>query len=225
VDTANDFRLLVAEDAVARLERRIRQWGMPWPVNKSKALELVERARKALLRLKYSFLPSEMILESEELKTIVDSAVQLRGLIFPEVMPKLEGSRRMALAEIRYSLIILLGLPNRIRLGEDNHPEWAIDVVGVKVTRVEELRGASNLYYTRAAAGNIAFTIVTNLREIREGEVRAAAILPPVEFHGVISEAMYASEPLEEKYLGKRVPRRLLSPEVKAQVIRLVSGK
>lgn len=178
MDTANDFRLLVAEDAVARLERRIRQWGMPWPVNKSKALELVEQARKALLRLKYSFLPSKMILENEELKTIVDSAVQLRGLIFPEVLPKLEGSRRMALAEIRYSLSILLGLPNRIRLGEDNHPEWAIDVVGVKVTRVEELKGATNLYYTRAAAGNVAFTIVTNLREIREGEVRAAAVLP-----------------------------------------------
>ena len=225
MDTAHDYRILVAEYALGVLERRLRQWGMPWPLNKSRALELVSRARKSLLRVKYSYLPADMLVESEDLKAIVEAARELVAMVIPEMLPRLEGARRLAFAEIRWALSILLGLPQRIRLGEENHPEYAVDVVGVEVTRVERLEGTENLYVTRASAGKAAFTIVTNIQGIRVGEVRAAAVLPPAEFSGVVSEAMYASEPLDKSLVGKRVPRRLLSPELRAQVIRLVGGR
>ncbi len=225
MDTANDYRILVAEDAVERLERRLRQWGLPWPFNRAKAMASLEKARKSLMRIKYSYLPHRDLLESEDLKTLVAEARRIRELVMPETLPKLEGGRALAFAEIRYALSILLGLPARIALGDSNYPEYAVDVVGVEVVRVEELAGTENLMYTRASAGKAVFTIVTNIRSIKPGEVRAAAILPPVEFAGVISEAMYSSDPIDKSYVGKRVPRRLLSPELRAAVMRLAGRK
>jgi len=225
MDTANDYRILMAEEAVRRLERRLKQWGMPWPFNRAKAMEELEKARKSLLRVKYSYLPARDLLESEDLARVVESARSLARMILPEHPPKLEGARALALAEMKWALSILLGLPQRIMLGEENHPEYAVDVVGVEVVRVEPLQGSENLYFTRASAGKAAFTIITNLRDIRVGEVRAAAILPPAEFSGVVSEAMYSSPPIDEKYKGKRVPRKLLSSELRSVIIRLLEKR
>ncbi|MCE4600266.1 MAG: tRNA-binding protein [Desulfurococcales archaeon] len=225
MDTARDYRILVAEDAVNRLERRLRQWGLPWPFNRGKALESLERARKTLLKLKYSYLPVDMVLESQELKTIVESAREIADTVMPKTSYKLEGSKALAFAEIRYALLILIGLPSRISLGEANHPEYAVDVVGVEVTRVEPLPRSDKLKLTRASAGTAVFTIVTNLDDIRVSDVRAAAILPPVEFSGVVSEAMYSSDPIDKRYIGKRVPRSLLSSELKARIISLVESR
>ena len=221
MDTAHDYRILVAEDAVERLSRRIRQWGMPWPFNRNKVVEYLEDIRKNLLKIKYSYLPANLILESEELKNMIEKTRQLKETLLPETIPKLDGGKAFALAEMRYALLILLGLPNRILLGDENHPEYAVDIVGVEVTRVEPLENTENLKVTRGSAGKAVFTIVTNLEDIKVGQVRAAAILPPAEFKGVISEAMYSSDPIDKNYIGKRVPRKLLSPEVKGKIISL----
>ena len=223
MDTANDYRILMAEEAVRILERRLRQWGLPWPFNRAKALQELDRARKNLLRLKYSYLPAKDLLETEELREVVEAARTIAGLVIPDQIPKLDGGRALAFAEIRWAISILAGLPVRIRLGDQNHPEYAVDVLGVEVVRVEPLEGTQNLFFTRASAGRVAFTIVTNLRDIRVGEVRAAALLPPAEFAGVVSEAMYSSPPLDKDYLGKRVPRKMLSTELRSIIIRLVS--
>jgi len=225
MDTASDYRILMAEEAIRRLERRLRQWGMPWPFNRAKAMAELERARKSLLRVKYSYLPASDLLESEDLAGVVDAARSLASLVLPQQPVKLDGAKALAYAEIRWALSILLGLPGRIRLGEENHPEYAVDVVGVEVVRVEPLEGTDKLKFTRASAGNIAFTIVTNIPDIKVGEVRAAALLPPAEFSGVVSEAMYSSPPIEERYVGKRVPRKLLSSELRSVIIRLLENR
>lgn len=222
MDTANDYRFILAEDAINRIEKRVKAWNLPWPIRKREVLESIDVLRRKLLKLKYSFLPANLILESEELKDLVSSSMKLKEELIDKEktygMPK-NISQRMSLAEIKYSLSILIGLPQRLKLGEENKPEYAVDVVGVEVSRVEGL--TEKLKVTRASAGSFALTIVTNLKEIKVGEVRAAAILPPVEFHGVISEAMYSSDPLDRKYLGRRVPSRFLSTELRAKVINI----
>jgi predicted RNA-binding protein with EMAP domain len=226
LDTANDYRILVAEDAVERLERRVKSWNLPWPIRKKEVLTDIDALRKRILKIKYSFLPAEVLLTSEELKSLVEEAKRLAGILLQQRTssePLKTPSQRMALAEIRYSLGILIGLPQRIRLGDDNKPEYAVDVVGAEVSRVEKL--TENLKVTRASAGPFALTVVTNLKDIRVGEVRAVAILPPVEFHGVISEAMYSSDPIDRKYIGKRVPSRLLSSELRGKVMSIVERR
>ncbi|MCE4625356.1 MAG: RNA-binding protein [Desulfurococcales archaeon] len=224
MNTAEDFRLKMAELAVEVLSRRVRQWGMPWPLNKSKALETLEALRREVKRLRYSFLPPEMLIESESMNNIVSLAGGLRRLLIPQVVPKLDVKRQFALAEIRWALSILLGLPLRLRLGSRNYPEFAVDVVGVEVTRIEPLKGTERLKVTRASMGRAAFTVVTNLEDISKGQVRAIAILPPALFGDVISEAMYASDPLPREYLGKRVPRKFLHGEVGGLVVKLLES-
>jgi predicted RNA-binding protein with EMAP domain len=224
VDTARDYRLGMALHAVGLLERRLRQWGLPWPVKRQEALSIVAEARKRLLRARYSFLPASMLAESDDVEWVRQAASRLKEMLIPEQRPRLQPGQELAFAEIRWALLILGGLPARIRLGEENRPEWAVDVVGVEVVRVEDVPG-TRLKATRASAGVAAFTIVTNIQAIRPGEVRAAALLPPVEFSGIVSEAMYASDPIDRRYIGKRVPSRLLSGEVAAAVRRIVEGR
>jgi predicted RNA-binding protein with EMAP domain len=223
-DTSRDYRILMALYAVSILESRIRQWGMPWPIKKQAALQLVADARKHLLRARYSFLPPRMLADSEYVASIGRIAEELISALIPEQRPRLERGQALAFAEIRWALSILKGLRRRLLLGDDNRPEYAVDVIGVEVTRVEPIKG-TRLYATRASAGPVAFTIVTNIAGIKPGEVRAAAVLPPQEFSGVVSEAMYASDVLDRSYIGKRVPPQLLSGEVAAIVRRVTEGR
>ncbi len=226
MDTANDYRMILAEDAINRLEKKVKAWSLPWPIKKRDILEKIGALRKKLLRLKYSFLPANLILRSNEIKDILTLSKELEKELIENGknlgMPK-TLSQKMMLAEIRYSLSILIGLPQRLKLGEENIPEYAVDVIGAKVVKIEDL--TEKLKATRASTGPFALTVVTNLKHIKVGEIRAIAILPPVEFHGVISEAMYSSDPLDKKYLGKRIFPELLNCEVKAKVIEIARRK
>jgi len=223
MDTRVDHRILMAEDAIDRLERRVKNWGLTWPLNKKRASETLKEIRKTLKRIRYSFLPAKLLAQSEDTLRLVFLSRTLSEVLLPKPgfqLPR-STSSRLALAEIRYSLSVLIGLPMRLRLGEKNLPEYAVDVFGVEVTRVDNLSGI--LMVTRASARSFALTIVTNIKDIRTEEVRAAAILPPLELQGVISEAMYASGPIDGKYIGKRVPSSMVSGEVASRVIEITS--
>ncbi|MEB3786888.1 MAG: tRNA-binding protein [Desulfurococcales archaeon] len=221
MDTKNDYRILVSLEACGRLEKRIRGWSLPWPIEKGKALNAVVDIHKALLKLRYSFLPYEMILESRELSKVVEKTRQLHSLLFPRESKSVHipAKALFPLAEIKYALSILLGMPYRVKLGEENMPEFAVDVIGAEVVEVDNL--TSDLKVTRASTGSFALTVVTNIKDIRRGEVRAIAILPPVEFHGVISEAMYASSIIPRSLVGRRVNLEYIDSHVRAAVIDL----
>ena len=141
MDTARDYRILVAEDALYRLERRVKSWSLPWPLDRRRVQGALGDIRRALLKLKYSFLPVDLLLESSELSVVSGRARELASLLLPR--PGYEQPRslagKLALAEVRYALSVLVGLPGRLRLGGENRPEYAVDIVGVEVTRVEEL--------------------------------------------------------------------------------------
>ncbi len=225
VDTAKDYRLLVAEDAIKRLERRVSSWNLPWPIRKREIINEIEQIRKRLLKLKYSFLPADLIVKSEDLSFLTNKSKFLADVLIKQQnfsVASLNFSQKLSLAEIRYSLGILIGLPQRFKLGEENRPEYAVDVVGAEVVSVERL--TEKLKVTRASARSFAVTVVTNLNEIKVGEVRAVALLPPIGFHNVISEAMYSSDVIDRRFVGKRVPTRFLSSELKAKVIDIVRG-
>ena len=84
-------------------------------------------------------------------------------------------------------------------------PLYAVDIECVRVVTVKRVEGSRSLWVTKAQ-GRLGYTIVTNIQGVRQGEVRAAAILPPRELHGYISEAMYCSRPLEGCEPGSRPP-------------------
>ncbi len=207
MDTKNDYRVLVAEEAVQRLEKRVKTWGLPYPINKHKALELVHDIRSSLLKIKYSFLPGELLVKSDEIRVLEEKTRELAGLLLPKE-PSLPKQARIQLivGELKYCLWTLLGLRNRFLRGEDNRPEYAVDIIGVEIVSVQKHPKARSLWILKAGTEKYGFTVITNIADVKKGEIRGVVILPPAEFMGVVSEAMIATDPLPLEYKGKPVP-------------------
>ncbi|MEM1644961.1 MAG: tRNA-binding protein [Ignisphaera sp.] len=220
--TADDYRFLVAEDAINRIENRIKLWGLPYPLNKAVALEQIKKLKSTFMKIKYSYLPYTMLIEFEEFKNLEQFARELASILLPPKTLKLDTTTtKLAVAEIRYALSVLLGLRNRIALGDDNNPEYAIDVVGVEVGYVEKHPKAEKLWVTKAGTEQFSLTIVTNIQGIKKGELRGAAILPPIAFFDIVSEAMYCTNPLEKSFKGKRIPSNFVH---KVEIINVVES-
>lgn len=220
--TADDYRFLVAEDAINRLENRVKLWGLPYPLNKAAALEQVKKLKSTLMKIKYSYLPYTMLIELEDLKNLEQFARELASILLPPKTLKLDTiATKLAVAEIRYALSILLGLRHRIALGDENNPEFAIDIVGVEVGYVEKHPKAEKLWVTKAGTEQFSLTIVTNIPSIKKGELRGIAILPPIVFFDIVSEAMYCTNPLDKSFKGKRIPSNFVH---KAEIINAVEG-
>ncbi len=225
MDTAKDYRILIAEDAVLRLEKIVREWNLPYPIDKKKTIELVKNIRTNLMKIKYSFLPSEMLLGTPEINKIIDITLKLKELMLTRTPSQLTLKQKLRYTEIKYALWILYGLKFRIARGDENNPLYAVDVIGVKIKQVEEHPSLPKLRITRAASQHTAFIIITNLLNIKRNEIRGAVVLPPIEFGGYISEAMYATETLTDEYLGKMIPTEKISKEVASKVIDITTRK
>lgn len=219
---ADDYRFLVVEDAISRLENKIKVWGLPYPLNKAIALEHIKKLKSTFMKIKYSYLPYNMLIELEDLKTLEQLTKDLASILLPPKTIKLDTtSTKLAVAEIRYALSILLGLRHRIALGDENNPEYAIDIIGVEIGYVEKHPKAEKLWITKAGTEQFSLTIVTNIVNIKKGELRGAAILPPVIFFDVISEAMYCTNPLDKSFKGKRIPSNFVH---RAEIINAIEG-
>ncbi len=219
MDTANDYRILLAEDALSRLDKRVRVWNLSYPIHKGKVLNLLKEANSALQAIKHSYLPLNYLLEYEPLKKLAETGKLLAKELLPPKGVKVDSRSKLYVAEIRYSLLQLIELKPKLALGEENRPEYAVDIVGVEVASVMKHPQAKNLMVTRAGTSAFGFTIVTNIKDIKKGEVRAAAILPPQEFFGIVSEAMYCSDPLSSEWLGKRPPANLIHAKEVASIV------
>lgn len=225
MDTSKDFRILMAENALLRLESRIRVWNLNYPIHKNKALELIRKAKTHLNAVKYSYLPLSYLLRNDDVIQLGLVGKELAKEILPPKGVEVPQKNRLHVAELKYALVQLVGLRARMALGEENLPEYAVDIIGVEVVSVLKHPSAKNLYVTRAGTPQYGFNIITNIRDIKKGEVRAVAVLPPQEFFGLVSEAMYCSDPLPKEYVGKRPPSELVHvKEVAAIVEQVVKG-
>ena len=229
-DTRSDYRILVAEHALGMLESVIRAKKLPIPVNWKKAQELHSQTRSVLMQIKFSFMPPTMLAHSELAKRLQELTRELAAVLLPrEWLEKtqIDQKTRRTIAEIKYAIRTLYGLPVRLSLGNDNDPLYAVDIECVEVLSVAKHPNADNLYITRAK-GVFTYTIVTNIKDVRKGDLRAAAILPPVELRGQLSEAMYCSRGRIEAdcSAGKRPPSNEIERgEVEKVVYSIVKGK
>ena len=227
MNTAHDFRILVAENAIARLEKILRQKGLPYPHRKEKALDILSKIRSNLMAVKYSFMSSNLLLTYPPLKEIPKQTMELAREIAPPKMfkPKSIGEKHL-LSEMKYCLRVLAGLPLRIRLGDENKPEYAVDILAVEIFSIMKHPKASNLKITKAGTEKEGFTIITNIQNLRKGEIRAAAILPPIVLFDELSDAMYCSEPLPKELKGKRPPSSMIhSKEISTKIEEILRAK
>ncbi len=182
-----DPRYLLAWWGLEKVERVVRSPGKP--IDKGKAQELLSEAWSELKRLRWSGLPSDMAsAEAQRLSKIAVELKELLGLSLNE--------KELLKAQAYWALGYLQGLPQLLKMREEATPGEAVYVVSGRVTEVEDHPNADNLKVTRVNVGFAGLTVVTNIRDVREGEVRAIALLPPVDLLGVVSKGMFCSEPL-----------------------------
>jgi len=230
-DTRNDYRLIVADHAVAMLEDIVRAKRLPVPTDWQKAQIIVRELKGLVKKMRFSFIPPTVLARSDEAARLQQLVRELSGLLLnPRWVDrvKADARSRRVLAETKYALRTLYGLPARLSLGDSNDPYYAFDVECVTVTNVSRHPDADSLYVTHAR-GRLSYTIVTNIADVRRGDLRAAVILPPRELRGVVSEAMYCSrrnlagEPGCET--GKRPPRKLVEIGEVGAILRDISRR
>ena len=225
MDTSRDYRILVAEKSIGVLEDIVRLHKLGLPLNWGIVGNLVREAKTLLLKLKYSFLPWPDIVRSPELSRLKEVSKELaRQMLQKDLLQRFKPDP-LVVAKTKYVLRILYGLQHRLALGEENKPWYAVDIEGVEITSIHKHPNADKLYITKAE-GLFLYTIITNIQDIKKGEVRAAAILPPTNIRGELSEAMYCSKPLPRGYKAKRPPENLIyTKEIASIIYNIVSRK
>lgn len=210
MDTSRDYRVLLAEKAVEKYVSIVKTSSMPYLIKREELLSYAREAHSLVMTLKYSFLPLEQIVDSELLDKLSVLAEKMTSFVKDKPLRSLSERDRLNVAYVRWVGRILRGLSDRFRLGEENFPEYAVDILGVRVESVSRLRGSRGLWVANVMAGSEVFTVVTNLEDVKAGQVRAVAVLPPRMFLDVVSEAMFCSDVLDEGYVGMRPERDIL---------------
>ncbi len=194
MDTSRDYRFLVAERAVEKYPQIVRTSGLPYEASRDRLLGLAKEAYSVLMSLKYSFLPLDQLLASEMLRRLSRLGGEMARFVTGKPLRPLSPRDRYNRALILWIGRTLAGLPLRLRLGEENRPEYAVDVYAARVESLSRL--GERLWVANVYTGRAGFTVVTNLGDVRKGEVRGVAVLPPRLFGDVVSEAMFCTGPL-----------------------------
>jgi predicted RNA-binding protein with EMAP domain len=185
-DTSRDPRLLVGEIALKRLNKLLplRHGAQP-KLGKQETSAELKRIESNLMACKFMYLAPDDLAGQGPLLEVVASARKLResledALARKEVNP-------MVRADLRWCFRVLEGLTDRLRRPASTLAA-GVDLLAVKV---KQLTKKDKLWVTRVDAGDSELTVVTNMEGIAPGQVLAAALLPPVELAGTVSEAMY----------------------------------
>lgn len=186
--THDDPRYLLAWWGMDKVERVVRNPGKP--INKAKAQRILQEMWSELKKLRWSGLPSEMAAQ-------MASELSAKALDMREVLGLKGEVKDLLKAQASWALWYLQTLPQRLKIKENVDPGEAVDVFSGEVKSVKDHPNADKLKVTRVAIGNLALTVVTNIQSVKEGEVRAVAMLPPADLRGVISWGMFCSEPLD----------------------------
>ncbi|MGQ4833012.1 MAG: tRNA-binding protein [Candidatus Asgardarchaeia archaeon] len=224
MDTANDYRIRLAEEAVERLEKMIIQKRIPYRFDKNKAMSIIHSLKKNIMTIKYSFLPLSQLLESESLDTIKMQAIELEKILVDSSFLPQSTKQKHIIAEIKYCLRILSGIKERLKLGEENKPEFAIDIIGARVVSVSEHPKSSKLKICKVGDKANLYQIITNKTDVKKDDVYAIAFLPPVMLLDIVSEGMICSDKLDESKIGARISN-IHSSEIQSIIIKLTSNK
>ena len=199
-DTSNDYRLLVAEKSVELILRTVEGANLKGKWNKKQALQAARKMTSEIQTLYYSYLELSAIVTTPQIDLLEEQATeivealggnswhrQFLELANREEKPKLEES----LAKIKFFLNTILGLKDRISLGEIEDPVMGIDIKKGEILSVSKHPEADQLLVCNVNLHQRAITVVTNDLEVREKNQVAVALLPPEVFMGITSEGMF----------------------------------
>ncbi|MGQ4871649.1 MAG: hypothetical protein ACP6IT_07415 [Candidatus Thorarchaeota archaeon] len=227
MDTAKDPRILVVEDAIGRLGNIVRNRRLKIHLDYGTFANTLKSLEGTFYEVKYSYADPRQVAELPTTRKIVEEISRMGATVESAVSsanykPKTVGER-LALSEFRYGVRTVEGLPRRLALPDD--PAFAVDILAVEVTQVSHIEGSDKLTLCRCTDATRIWTVVTNIPGIKPGTRLPAAVLPPAELMGVISEAMFlGGDPLpEDATLGLlSTPPEAALNQARAQVMALI---
>jgi uncharacterized protein len=199
-DTSKDYRLLVAEKSIELFLRTIEGANLKGKWNKKQALQAARRMTSEIQTLYYSYLtPLEMtetpqiaLLEEQGMEIVESLGGESWHRNFLELANKEEKEKlEEALAKIKFFINIILGLRERISLGEIKDPVMGIDIKKGEILSVSKHPKAEKLLVCNVNLQERAITVVTNDLDVKEKNQVAVALLPPEVFMGITSEGMF----------------------------------
>ena len=228
MDTAKDARILILEDALKRLNDIVRQRRLKLHISYNEMAKVMHQVEKYFYEIKYAYMDAQALADLEATKKIIDAGRKIREM-YAQAMKstgyKPESVKEQLVhAELKYTLRIVEGFPNRLRNFEDE-PGHAVDILAVEITLINPIADSDNLKECRCTDGTRIWTIVTNIKEIIVGSKLSCAVLPPVEMMGVVSEAMFlGSEKLPDStQLGIQLsPSASNIDQARAQVMHII---
>lgn len=227
MDTTKDLRILLAEDAITRLERIIANKRLPYQYSRELVLEAIREIRANILSLKYSYMDAQFLIQNPALNTIeANIALIWSHLKPPESMSKSDIKAKLAISELKYAIRIIHGLRKRFGLGNENKPEFAIDIIAMRIENIFSHPKADNLKVAVVSDTKQSFIVLTNIETIKKNWIMAVAFLPPIVLYDIISEGMFCSSNLSNNELiGKRVPPELINrSEIANKVVGILRG-
>ncbi|RLF66667.1 MAG: tRNA-binding protein, partial [Thermoplasmata archaeon] len=153
-DTANDFRIISAEKAIELLRKIFTSGKYIQRQERIKAMEALERAQKAIMTIKYSYMNKKDLVKSEYIKELKECAKQILSALGGESWAEnlLERAQkgdhetvREMIARIRFCLNILYNLDWRLLAGKDGEIAHAVDIRVGKVLSTSKHPNADNL--------------------------------------------------------------------------------
>ncbi len=173
MDTANDYRVLLAERGIEELKRISGSIGLPRKYQAS-----IQLLASDLQNVKYCYLDYPEICEFESLKKLTSLASEIRANI---------RSSGFAAKLANYWLEYIENLPQLFARGEIEKIHEAVRFFSCRIVSRREL----DSLWLCVAESNRRFEVVTNSEELAKKENVVVSYLPPRRFGDVISEGMF----------------------------------
>ncbi len=212
MDTANDFRILMAEKGIEELQKL----GQSLQIQgRKKFLDAVKMLASEIQSVKYCYLSPKDILQMDSFRRIVETASSIR-----KALPTSKDYNTIA---ADYWLEYLEGLPKLMERGEISRAYEAVRYFAGEITSRSELDG---LWLCIFDYGN-RLEVVTNNEEFRQGKKAVVSYLPPRRFGKSVSRGMFVLADDRIKKKGELTLNEIRSiskwlGEVEATVISLV---
>ncbi|MHA1220775.1 MAG: hypothetical protein ACTSQB_03485 [Candidatus Heimdallarchaeota archaeon] len=205
-----DSRIVIAIGVVKSLTDIVQNKKIPLTLNRQKIMTRLSEINSKLMALKWSYKPLEQVLHSKELREIEIFAKEIFDEL-PEKWVEMLSSRgvegKKSVAELTYLRDFFYTMRERITKGFSDDYADAIDIFCGEILSIEKL-DAKN-WKCVVADGQARYNVITNISDLKKGEVVPIAKLPPQIVHGVLSEGMFmGSSAGIKKFTSEEVGKR-----------------
>ncbi|MEM2070074.1 MAG: RNA-binding protein [Archaeoglobaceae archaeon] len=180
MDTANDFRILMAEKGVLELNRLASSLKIP-----KKQLGLLSTLNSEIQAIKYSYLSPQELMELESLRKLVDVSKDIRSTL------KIENyTTKLA----SYWLEYLEYLPKLLSRGEIQKAYEAVRYFSCKILSRQKLGSL----FLCIVEGDKRLEVVTNSEDLAKRQSIVVSYLPPRKFGEFVSGGMFVDASLKK---------------------------